>query len=140
MEQMEVIATKLDCLKYSVMTYLGTSSSLLFQNFMISNGMMVIKTCSAWWCLVVIEYMVFSARPHYSALVMSCILPAPEERCAPHTHDKLITSHVFFRKNRPAPPPQLGFTKGHLVGVQDLLENYSNDCNEQGQCFLGQSA
>lgn len=38
--------------------------------------------------------------------------------------DKLITSHVFFRKNSPGPifPPQLGLTKGHIVSVRDLFE------------------
>lgn len=31
-------------------------------------------------------------------------------------------------------PPQLGLTKGHLVSVGDLFENYSNHREEQGQC------
>lgn len=50
--------------------------------------------------------------------------------------DKLITSHVFFRKNNPGLlcPPQLGLTKGHLVSVKDLFEKYWNH-REQGQCF-----
>ena len=51
--------------------------------------------------------------------------------------DKLITSHVFFRKNSLGRlyPPQLGLTKGHLVSVQDLFENYLNHREEQGQYF-----
>lgn len=51
--------------------------------------------------------------------------------------DKLITSHVFFRKNSLGLlcPPQLGLTKGHLVSVQDLFQNYSNHQEEQGQYF-----
>lgn len=48
--------------------------------------------------------------------------------------DKLITNCVFFRKNSLC-PPQLGLTKGHLVSVQDLFENYLNHREEQGQYF-----
>lgn len=50
--------------------------------------------------------------------------------------DKLITSHVFFRKNNPGllRPPQLALTKGHLVSVKDLFEKYWTH-REQGQCF-----
>lgn len=51
--------------------------------------------------------------------------------------DKLVTSRVFFRKNSMGLlcPPQLGLTKGHLVSVQDLFENYLNHRDEQGQYF-----
>lgn len=85
-------------------------------------------------CLVVMEYMVFSVKPHYSALVVSMQTAISKGEMAP---DKLITSHVFFRKNSLGLlcPPQLGLTKGHLVNVQDLLENDSNHREEQGQCF-----
>lgn len=98
--------------KYSPMTYLVTSSSLLFQNWMFSDGTMAIKTCSTWWCLVVIEYMVFSARPHYSALVMSCILPAPEERCAPRMHMTSSLQVMSSSERTGRAPPQLGHHKG----------------------------
>lgn len=51
--------------------------------------------------------------------------------------DKLITSHVFFRKESPGllRPLLLAFTKGHLVSVQDLFENCSNHQEGQGQYF-----
>lgn len=51
--------------------------------------------------------------------------------------DKLITTSIFFRKNSPGLlcPPQLDLTKGHLVSVQDLFENYLNHRDEQGQYF-----
>lgn len=50
--------------------------------------------------------------------------------------DKLITSHVFFRKNSLGRlcPPQLGLTKGHLVSMRDLFETILNHREEQGQC------
>lgn len=51
--------------------------------------------------------------------------------------DKLITSHVFFRKESPGllRPLLLAFTKGHLVTVQDLFENCSDHQEGQGQYF-----
>lgn len=75
----------------------------------------------------------FSVKPHYSAAVMLSRLSSPKEDMPP---DKLITSRVFFRKSGPGllRPPQLGFTKGHLVSVEDLFENYWNR-GEQGQCI-----
>lgn len=81
------------------------------------------------------EYIVFSLKPHYFAAVMSCIYCQLQRKDVPL--DKLITGHVSFRKKGLGLlcPLQLGFTKGHLVSVQVLLENYSNDRDEQGQCF-----
>lgn len=86
------------------------------------------------------EYIVFSLKPHYFAAVMSCIYCQLQRKDVPL--DKLITGHVSFRKKGLGLlcPLQLGFTKGHLVSVQVLLENYSNDRDEQGQCFLRQRA
>lgn len=86
------------------------------------------------------EYIVFSLKPHYFAAVMSCIYCQLQRKDVPL--DKLITGHVSFRKKGLGLlcPLQLGFTKGHLVSVQILLENYSNDRDEQGQCFLRQRA
>lgn len=41
----------------------------------------MIKTQFPQRCLVIMEYMVFSVKPHYSALAMSCRLPSPKESC-----------------------------------------------------------
>lgn len=84
--------------------------------------------------LVVTKYMVFLCEASLlcSGRVMQTAISKGE--MAP---DKLITSRVFFRKNSLGLlcPPQLGLTKGHLVSVQDLFENYLNHRDEQGQYF-----
>lgn len=68
-------------------------------------------------CLVVVGYTVFSVKPHYSPLVMpSRGEVAPTE-----------TARIFWA------PHSWGLTKGHLVRVKDLFENYWNHTEEQGQ-------
>lgn len=43
-------------------------------------------------CLVVVKYMVFSVKPHYSALVVSCRLPSLKERWPPTSSLQVVSS------------------------------------------------
>lgn len=86
-------------------------------------------------CPVHIKYMVFTVKPHYSALVMSCRLPSLKERWPLTSSLQVKSSTERTAQAFCAPLPQLRFTKGHLVSVQDLFENYWKYWDEQGQCF-----
>lgn len=85
-------------------------------------------------CPVVMKYMLFSAEPYYSVLVASCILSSLKERWPLTSSLQVISSAERTAWDFNA-PPWPGLTKGHLVSVQDLFENYLNHRDEEGQYF-----
>ena len=84
-------------------------------------------------CLVVMEHMVFSVKPHYFALVMSCRLPYPKESCPWQAHYK----SCLLQKGqaRPPVPPTAGPHKRPSCQCPSLIWKHSYHRDEQGQCF-----
>lgn len=77
---------------------------------------LLIKTHFPKRCLVVMGYMVFSVKPHYSALVMSCRLPSPKERC-PLTSSLQVMSSSADRTARASCAPHSWASQKAILSV-----------------------